>query len=97
MIKNTGLYLSVRLKRNGKTYTFNFGQSIAKGGEEPDIYDVLACLTKSDPGSLEDFCSEYGYDSDSIKANITYTAVCREWKAIDRLFSDIIEGLREIW
>lgn len=85
-----------RLKRKGKTYTFNFGQSIIAGREKPDMYDILSCLTKCDPGSLENFCSEFGYDTDSIKANITYTAVCREWNGVQRLFGDILKEMLEI-
>ena len=29
----------------------------------PTEYDVLACLTKYDPGNYEDFCSEFGYET----------------------------------
>src|SRR5574343_91445 len=79
-----------RLSRNGKQYTFNFGQSIANMGQEPTMYDILACLTKYDPESFEDFCSNYGYDTDSRKAFATYKAVCKEFAAVDRLFGDII-------
>ena len=31
-------------------------------------YDLLACITKSDPGNFRDFCSDFGYDTDSRKA-----------------------------
>ena len=51
-----------KLVRKGKQYTFDFGQSVAKGGEEPAIYDILACLTKYDVGSISEFCGEFGYD-----------------------------------
>ena len=84
------------LKRKGKQYTFTFGQSISNGGEEPKMYDVLACLTKSDPEDFEYFCSEYGYDTDSRKAYKTYLAVCREYNAVCRLFGDIMDELMEI-
>ena len=30
--------------------------------KRPSEYDILACLEKYDPGSYEDFCSEYGYE-----------------------------------
>lgn len=85
-----------KLSRNGKTYTFNFGQSIAQGCEEPTLYDILACLQKYDVGSFEDFCSEFGYNEDSRTAERTYKAVCKEFKAVDRLFNDVIEELQEI-
>lgn len=82
-----------KLTRNGKSYTFNFGQSIVGRNEEPSIYDILACLTKSDPGTYENFCSEFGI---SMYSERTYKAVCREWEAVERLFGDIIEELQEI-
>ena len=85
-----------KLSRNGKSYSFKFGQSIAAGAEPPTMYDVLACITKYDPYSFENFCSEFGYDTDSRTAEKTYKAVCREWKGVERLFSDILEELQEI-
>lgn len=63
----------------------------------PTAYDVLACLTKYDPGTFEDFCNEFGYDTDSKKAEKTYNAVLNEWQNIQALFSDSeIEELQEI-
>jgi hypothetical protein len=64
--------------------------------KEPSVYDLLACLTKYDPGTLDDFCGEFGYDPDSKKATETYFAVQQEWQKISRLFSDCIEELAEI-
>lgn len=84
------------LTRNGKRYTFNFGQSIAAGNTKPTMYDILTCLTKYDPETFENFCSEYGYNPDSIKALNTYKAVKREFNGVNRLFSDILEQLQEI-
>ena len=57
-------------------------------GEIPTAYDVLACLTKYDPGTFEDFCDEFGYDTDSRKAEKTYNAVREEWLNVTRLFTD---------
>jgi hypothetical protein len=85
-----------KLSRNGKSYTFDFGQSVAAGCDLPKMYDILACLTKYDPINFKDFCAEYGYNEDSIRAAKVYRAVFQEWKAIDRLFGDIIEELQEI-
>ena len=86
----------VKLSRNGKSYTFEFGQSISAGNTEPTMYDILTCLTKYDPETFEDFCSEFGYDVDSRKAEKTYKAVCKEFAAVDRLFNDVIDELAEI-
>ena len=86
----------LRLSRNSKSYTFEFGQSIAQGNNEPSMYDVLACLTKYDPESFDDFCASYGYDTDSRSAERIYKAVCKEYNAVERLFGDILDELSEI-
>ena len=63
----------------------------------PTSYDVLASVTKYEVGTFDDFCSEYGYDTDSRKALKTYKAVLREWKNIEKLFTaEQIEELQEI-
>jgi hypothetical protein len=79
----------LRLTRRGKgSYVFTFGQSINAGAEEPTMYDILACMTKSDPGSFHNFCQDYGYSEYSIQALRTYKAVCKEYQAVSRLFPD---------
>lgn len=93
----------LRLSRGRKCYTFDFGQSIAEGSNEPDLYSVLACFTKYDVGSYENFCGEFGYDEfdentgrRNKKTFKTYKAVCREYEAVERLFSDCIDQLQDI-
>lgn len=54
----------------------------------PTAYDILACLTKYDPGTLGDFRDEFGYNSDSKKAEIVYNAVKDEYNNLCMLFSD---------
>jgi len=85
-----------KLQRNGKSYSFKFGQSISKDNEQPTMYDILACLEKYESYSFEDFCANYGYNEDSRKAEKTYKAVCKEYAAVERLFGDIMEELQEI-
>lgn len=41
----------------------------------PNAYDILASIEKYHPGTLEQFCSEFGYDLDSKKAEKIYNAV----------------------
>jgi len=63
----------------------------------PSEYSILACLTKYDPESFENFCSEYGYDEDSRTAERTYNAVVKEWQSVCMMWTDEeIEELREI-
>ena len=85
-----------KLTRAGKSYTFNFWQSIAAGDTPPDIYSVLTCLTKYDPENFENFCANYGYDTDSKTAERVYKAVVKEYNAVTRLFGDIMDELSEI-
>lgn len=94
--KESRYIFNITLSRKGKRYTFNFGQSLASGSEEPTMYDILTCLEKYESIDFEDFCSNYGYDTDSIKSLKTYKAVDREYKAVNRLFNDIMKELQEI-
>lgn len=66
-------------------------------GTPPAAYDVLACLQKYDVGSFEDFCSEFGYDTDSRKSLKTYKAVVKEYDNVCKIWNDTeIEDLQEI-
>ncbi len=63
----------------------------------PTAYDVLACVQKYNPGTFEDFCDEFGYDTDSKKADKTYNGVVQEYLQICGLFvENEMEELREI-
>lgn len=63
----------------------------------PTAYDVLTCLQKYDVGTLENFCSEFGYDTDSKKAEKIYNAVLNEYKNVCMLWNETeIEQLQEI-
>ena len=101
--KQSRSVFKLRLKRGKEKYIFEFGQSINAGNTSPDIYSVLACLTKSDPDSFEYFCDCFGYsqyDENTGRTNKqterTYRAVCKEFAAVERLFSDCMEELQEI-
>lgn len=88
---------SVTFRRGNKRFSLKFGQSIANQGAPPTAYDVLACIQKYDPGTFENFCSEFGYDTDSRKAEKIYKAVCKEWQKVSTFFtSNEIEELQEI-
>lgn len=67
----------------------------------PTEYDILACLTKYDPGTMNDFFSEMGYevhDADDIFCFLnTYNAVIKEYRDLCRIFTEEqMEMLREI-
>ena len=100
----------VRIDRNHKTMTFTFGDSLQNtwNHERPNVYDILACIEKYNPGSFEDFCNEFGYEmyADCYEfgtkegynrdAYRTYNAVKRQYARCMRVFGDCIEELREI-
>ena len=65
--------------------------------ENPSAYEVLAALTKYMPDDFEDFCSNYGYDTDSRKAEKIYKDVVDEVKNLMILYNDKeMEMLQEI-
>lgn len=95
--KETRDIYNITLKNSRNRFRFTFGQSLNNTGIAPTPYDVLACLTKYDVGSFENFCGDFGYDVDSRKAYKTYKAVLREWKNVELLWTpEEIELLQEI-
>ncbi len=74
----------------------------------PTCYDILACLTKYDPGEYKEFCFEFGYETEienqfgGFTRNETaykiWRACCDEWRRVKRVFGEgeILEELREI-
>lgn len=95
----------ITLQRGRLKYTFNFGQSIRNSckWEPPAAYDVLACLTKYDPGHFSDFCDEFGFRIDphdaetTFRAMGTYKAVNKEFQMVCALWNEEeLEKLREI-
>lgn len=68
-----------------------------KGRQAPTPYDVIACIQKSEVGTFDDFCSDFGYDSDSRKAEETYHAVVREWRKVQKFFTEAeLVALQEV-
>jgi len=53
----------------------------------PNAYDVLACLDLLYEETFEDFCSAFGYNTDSILALKTFEAVKEQDRNLRRLFS----------
>ena len=90
------------LRRGTRGFSVRFGQSIAHSTGEnvqiPRAYDLLACLTKYDPGTFTEFCREFGYSEDSRKAEKVYKACRREWDKVRRFFStaEELEELQDI-
>lgn len=68
-----------------------------KDAIKPSAYDVLACLDVLYSDNFDDFCADFGYDTDSIKAEKTYRASQEQDRALRRLFTvDQLEKLHDI-
>lgn len=94
--KERAVFTITLIRQNG-SYSFEFGQSIAAGSKKPRAYDVLACIEKSDPGTFEDWCSGFGYSTDSRKALETYLHCQNQYASLSRLFtSEQLTLLQEI-
>ena len=101
-----------RLKgKNGLPPVHQYKEAMRKGGgrigrytiekmhKTPSNYSILACLASDsyDPGTFDDFCASFGYDTDSKNAERTYFAVQKQYDLISRIFTaDELEALREI-
>ncbi len=77
--------------RKRMTVPFSCGLGIER---EPTAADVLECLLSDyftvNNGLFDDWCAELGYDTDSRKAERTYTTVLRQ---SDRLSAFLGEAL----
>lgn len=82
--------------------TFDFWSSVAdaeKGIKTVDAYSVLACISGdvNCPETFEDFCSEYGYEPDSIKSLQTFRRCSAFGKRLRAFFTpEEAEALGEI-
>ena len=83
--------------------TITFWDSIynTNNGIEPTEYDILACLTKYDVGTIDDFVLEFGYEvnswGDVKRIEKIYKGCKKEYRNICRIFTDEqIEALCEI-
>jgi hypothetical protein len=87
------LFFNIRMKKPG--FVINLDK--IHFPKPPDNYDILATLIKYHPGTFEDFCSDFGYDTDSRNTEKTYNAVLKEYLNVATLFSEEeIEILSEI-
>lgn len=85
----------------GDRLVFDFwgSQNDAATGRQPSAYDVLACISSDayTPETFEDFCAEYGYEADSIKALQTFRRADRFAKRLRAFFTEAeLEALSEI-
>ena len=93
-----------QLKLRGKCYTFWYSMGSAHAGKRPELPDVLNSLALDASGyenarDFADFCGEYGYDTDSRKAEDIYRACQRGGDGVRKLLAgipDAVEKLAEL-
>lgn len=93
--------VTIQRKDTRKSLSFIFWDSIANAekGERPTPYDILTCVSSDSNvyDSFEDFCGEFGYDTDSRKAEGTWKKVKKFADRINDFFTETeLEELREI-
>ena len=90
--KNGRDIFGITFSREGKRLYIRFGQSLKEttgsGDNHPTAYDVLACIQKYEVGSFENFCGDFGYNSDSRHVEKIYKTVLKEWKNVSSFFSE---------
>jgi hypothetical protein len=90
-------HFKVTLKMDRRQLTTYFSQGYGISGE-PDAASVLYCLASDAAGyenarNFEDWASEYGYDTDSRKAERIYKVVERQTKKLKNFLGDKYEEL----
>jgi hypothetical protein len=91
---------TVTLRYQGRRLTVPFFKGIGHHGAEPTADEVLECLLLDASGfenarDFEDFCAEYGYDTDSRTAERVYRDVERQTAGLKRLLGADFE--RALW
>jgi hypothetical protein len=83
----------IKITRGSRAWSFDFVNLIYNTGIKPTSYDILACLTKYEPSSFD----EFGDDTDSKTADRVYEAVKEEWLNVCRIWNqEEIEELQLI-
>lgn len=92
-------HYKVTLRMNGRQMTVPFSQGYGIK-HEPTAADVLDCLASDAAGfqntrSFEEWAAEYGYDTDSRKAESTFRNVKRQTEKLMNLIGDHFDRL--VW
>ena len=83
---------NVRLRLGGKIMTVPFGMGYGHEGKEPEAVDVLSCLISDfTEDTFEQWCSDFGLDTDSRKAYRTYNQIIRQTERLREFLGDKFE------
>lgn len=81
------------LRYKGRRYSFDFWQGVAHT-EDPTAENCLDCLLSDAQGgdqAFEDFCGDFGYDTDSRKAERLWRACQKTAREMRRLLGEDYE------
>lgn len=82
----------VTITRNKDKTSFMYGDSInnTEEGKQPDIYTILCCCGSDyhTEENFKDFCSEFGYNEDSIKALKLHKKCLKQSEKIKKIFTE---------
>ncbi len=78
--------------KDRKSLRFDFWSSAndTRSGRYPTSYDILACISRDQncPDTFEEFCSDYGYATDSIKADKSFRSLSVFAKRLKKFFTE---------
>lgn len=86
------------IRFENRQYTFDYYMGLRISGE-PTLDSVMESLLMDcnvDQYSFDEFCGEFGYDTDSRKAEASYKACLKLAKNVKRVFGDNIDKLARI-
>lgn len=82
----------ITVKRGDTTISFKFGDSIhnTQNGKIVSLYSVLCCIAMDFhcPEGYEDFCSEFGYDTDSRTAFSLHKRCLIQSRKLHKIFRE---------
>jgi hypothetical protein len=83
---------SLRVDFEGRSMVTPWRQGVGIT-DDPEVHDVMSAMISDTSGVLhgetfEDWADEYGYDTDSRKAEATYRAVVAQTEGLRRLLGD---------
>lgn len=97
---------AVNVIRGEKTFSFEFGDSIANTRnadcspftKTPSSFDVMSCLMTECPDTIDDFVAEFGYSDAPISQILKmYDAVKKESEGLRNIFNhEELEKFREL-
>lgn len=90
----TATHWKLVLTMDGRVMVVGYSQGSAHK-DAPKVADVLDCLCSDAtcPDTFEDFCSEYGYDTDSRRAERTFQACLKSRDDLREFLGDDFDAV----